>query len=721
MTGVFITIASTIITLLIGMFVYTRNPKQTLNRVYALMTLAFVILMVANAFTINNYAADTLLFIRVVLFATTIAIALIYFLILYIRSTTFEKKQKVASFWIVVVTVLVAILNFTPLVFAGLSVNGVQPVPVPAIGAILFAVHFLGLLFLSFVLLFKGISTTTGAKRSQYTSILIGIAPILLVAPMTSFIMPVILMQTEYIYLSPIYILFFVSMVAYSMVKYKLFDIKLAAIRTAAYILALSTLAGVYFGLGYIVSDVFFGDKKRANVDALNIVLALLLAFIFQPVKRFFDKVTNILFYRDAYDSGEFFARLNKKLTSTTDLRPLLEVISTELSATLKAEQAFFYIESDSLHYISAGTAKHSLLPRSDAHELDQYILKNGYQVISASDLPNYPSIRRMLISHGVELILPLIQNNINIGYFCLGGHRVSKYSSRDIKVLETISDELVIAIQNALSVQEIRNLNDTLQQRINEATKELRASNAQLQRLDKAKDEFVSMASHQLRTPLTSVKGYISMVIEGDAGKISDTQKHLLEEAFTSSERMVHLINDFLNVSRLQTGKFLIDKHPIDLSRIVQQEIDGLQTTAESRNLSYVYNRPSGFPVLDIDEGKIRQVVMNFADNALYYSTEGTKIIVKLAIENGDVVFTVTDHGIGVPKDEQAQLFGKFYRASNARKQRPDGTGVGIFLAKKVVDAHGGTVIFESVENQGSTFGFRLSVAALRPADNAN
>jgi len=141
--------------------------------------------------------------------------------------------------------------------------------------------------------------------------------------------------------------------------------------------------------------------------------------------------------------------------------------------------------------------------------------------------------------------------------------------------------------------VHEIRELNESLQQKIANATKELRSSNAILRQLDKIKDEFISMASHQLRTPLTSVKGYLSMVIEGDAGKITPSQKQLLDQAFMSSENMVHLINDFLNVSRIQTGKFIIDKSPVDLSELVEQEINSLVPNAKVRNMKLVYKKP--------------------------------------------------------------------------------------------------------------------------------
>jgi signal transduction histidine kinase len=198
-------------------------------------------------------------------------------------------------------------------------------------------------------------------------------------------------------------------------------------------------------------------------------------------------------------------------------------------------------------------------------------------------------------------------------------------------------------------------------------------------------------------------------MLIEGDVGKISADQKQLLNEVFISSERMVRLIGDFLNVSRLQTGKFVIEKHPVDLALLVQRELDGLTQNATARGMKFIYKKPKNIPILNLDENKIQQVIMNFSDNAIYYSKDKAKITVTLKKVPGYVEFKVIDTGIGVPKAEQPHLFNKFFRATNARRARPDGTGVGLFLAKKVIDDHGGKILFESKEGKGSTFGFRL------------
>ena len=496
----------------------------------------------------------------------------------------------------------------------------------------------------------------------------------------------------------------------------RLLDIKLYAVRTVVYILAIGTLAVVYAVIAFSVSQWLSVAATPSQQATLNVGLALLLAFIFQPIKQFFDKVTNRLFFRDNYDIGAFYARLSQLLTSTTDLKVLLQQAASEISKTMKSENALFFVYNKNQHVTTSGTLAHTHLSPKDAHVIDAYVAEHGDHPIVTEQLEKQNGLRRLLSRSNIAIVLPLLRGNDNqvIGYLFLGDHQSSNYTHRDISALETIADELVIAIQNALSVQEVKELNETLQQRIDEATKELRESNEQLQKLDEAKDEFVSMASHQLRTPLTSVKGYISMVLEGDAGKISDAQRHLLSEAFISSERMVHLINDFLNVSRLQTGKFMIDRRLVDLAHITEQEVASLQTTAKAHDLKLRYKKPTRFPSLYIDEGKIRQVIMNFIDNAIYYSSERSTVTIGLELVDGSAILTVHNEGMGVPKEEQSHLFTKFFRATNARKQRPDGTGVGLFLAKKVITEHGGSMVFSSEMNKGATFGFRLPVKKL-------
>ncbi len=504
-----------------------------------------------------------------------------------------------------------------------------------------------------------------------------------------------------------------VAALYYSVIRHQLFDVRFVVVRGVAYACVLASLSIVYYLLAYVVSVVILGGQTTdtVSVSPINIMLALFLTLIFQPIKLFFDRATNKYFYKENYSSVGFFAQLSHILTSTTDLRGMLERVSTEMATTLKSEQVFFFLYYTNAidHHMSAGTHSHARLPLHDARLLDDYAESTEDPVFLTEFLSENITVQRMLRSHKIALVMPLRQGETIAGYVMLGEHRSGTYTKRDLKILLAISNELVIAIQNALSLHEIKELNATLQQKIDVATKELRYSNAQLRHLDEVKDEFMSMASHQLRTPLTSIKGYMSMVLEGDLGEISPQQRKVLGEAFNSSERMVRLIADFLNVSRLQTGKFLIEKTPFDLGLAVKQEVDALHLMMVTHDLNLKLHLPKSPVPVVADEAKLRQVIMNFIDNAVYYSPPGSDIAIDLISTTDGIDFTVTDSGIGVPKAEQVRLFDKFFRATNARRQRPDGTGVGLYLAKKVMTAHDGSMIFRSVEGKGSTFGFHL------------
>lgn len=705
---------------LIGLFVLSRDARQWANRIYALLTLSFVVLIVANLFTFGQSTDPVviLLCIRLVAASTTAVLTLLYFLLKLLLDVKEAQTigARAVNIYLLFASLGVILLNLSPLVFESVSLSEEGGLSVTIGWAVtLFGIHALIFLILSIRRLIGGLRQREKTRRGQSLSILIGLVPTLVLAPITSFVLPVLFNQVFFVAFTPLYIVFFVAAVAYAMIRHGLFDIRLAAVRTAAYGLTLLSLSAIYYGFVYVISVFIFKEQAQStmfSVNPANIGLALVIAFIFQPIKRFFDKVTDKLFYKDNYSIDEFISKLNQTLNSTNDLRTLLERSSTVIGSTLKSDQAFFFVNLENGHYMTAGTDGHAKVSLKDVADIDP--LGKNKEPVLASLLGVDNPVRRMMISHRIELIMPLFKSEQPVGYLCLGSHRAQGYTRRDIRALTTIADELIIAIKNALAVEEVRQLNLTLEQRIDTATRELRASNAQLQRLDEAKDEFISMASHQLRTPLTSIKGYVSMLIEGDMGAITKEQKQVLTEAFMSSERMVRLISDFLNVSRLQTGKFVIDKRPVDLAQLVQHEVNSLVSNAASRDQKFIYKAPKNIPKLEVDENKIQQVVMNFADNAIYYSKDGGVITVTLKKTlDGFVEFRVKDQGIGVPEKEKAQLFKKFFRATNARKARPDGTGVGLFLAKKVIDDHDGSIIFESTEGKGSTFGFRLPVPA--------
>jgi signal transduction histidine kinase len=659
--------------------------------------------------------------------ATFIASVLMGFAVLYfaksVTNTAIFTKWLYIDLAILIVAITLSASNLVIDAIVSFDISSLRPLRGIAYPLILILI--LQFIMRGLFIIERERRKSKGRKRSQLNLISSGLIAGTALAVITNIILPNITGDTSTSRFAFLAVIIWTIMLVYAVVQHRFLDIRLAIVRGVGYIAALITVMALYLLVVVFAISTLLPETARAYnpMQSYDIVVAVVAAMTFQPIRRFFDRITRAIFYRDAYDSQKVLDHVTTSFVHSVDPVNLSRRTLDQLFASIRPSfisivilPSHGYVHS---RVIRIGKGKNK------EEELLETLNQHRQSVISEDDMNDLSATtRRQLYKSDVALAARIGTHDNAVGYLFLG-HKATggAFTSQDIDLIHLVADGLAVAIQNALRFEEINNFNKTLQEKVDEATSELRHTNAQLQRLDEAKDEFVSMASHQLRTPLTSVKGYISMVLEGDVGRITAPQRQLLDEAFTSSERMVHLINDFLNVSRLQTGKFIIDLKPIDLAKIAAQEVESLKTTAKAHDLKLRFRPPSYFPVLYLDEGKIRQVLMNFIDNAIYYSREGSVITIELAIIEGDAVLKVSDTGIGVPEDEKAHLFSKFFRASNARKQRPDGTGVGLFLAKKVIIAHGGTMVFESVEGEGSTFGFRLPIKKLSnaPANNAD
>ena len=584
-------------------------------------------------------------------------------------------------------------------------------IPIHAIHYVIFATFFLVFFLISMWFGYVAWKKSDSIRRKQVAIYMIG----LLICSIPGFAVDLLLPALgdyRYVWVGPVATIIFLFAIMYSIVRYRLMDVKMAVARSVSYMLLLIALAVVYIISAYIISIVVFQRSLTidSHVNLMNMILAMVLAVTYQPVKRFFDKFTDRVFYYGEYDADTFTREISKILTYTADLQLLTRRISSYIASSLKAEKVAFCIPEKGI-YGRAGRRRIAVVEEDIRSIMDYYYKNCSFPEVILANQVKDPELKKLLDIHRTKIIMPLLYQNQETGILFLGEHKSLGYSSRDIEMLESIAGELAVSIRNSLSLEEINELNKSLQRKIDEATKELRFSNRQLQRLDEAKNEFISMASHQLRTPLTSIKGYLDMMLEGDLGKITPTQRAVLREAFSSSERMVRLINDFLNVSRLQTGKFNIDKQKIDIAQILRDEVALLKVVADQRSVEMNLKINKKVPLIAADSEKIRQVILNMIDNAIYYSDPHKKVIISLKNNNDMIEFTVKDSGIGVPKSEQANLFSKFFRGTNARKKRPDGTGVGLFLARKVILSHDGEMIFESEEGKGSTFGFKLPV----------
>ncbi len=246
----------------------------------------------------------------------------------------------------------------------------------------------------------------------------------------------------------------------------------------------------------------------------------------------------------------------------------------------------------------------------------------------------------------------------------------------------------------------------------------ELSEANTRLAGLDLVKSEFVSVAAHQLRTPLTGVRWSLQSLVDGEVGELSEDQKNLLRESLDVTITAAELINDLLDTARIEEGRFGYKPELQDFLPIIEKVVATVRTNAERKKIALSVSTPRVLPHIFIDAEKISIVIDNLLNNAIKYTPEGGAVALTVRKHAHDVEIAIADTGIGIPKEQQRQVFDQFFRARNAKLFAPSGTGLGLYMAKNIVENHGGTLTFTSAENEGTTF--RFTIPLRRPKREA-
>lgn len=248
--------------------------------------------------------------------------------------------------------------------------------------------------------------------------------------------------------------------------------------------------------------------------------------------------------------------------------------------------------------------------------------------------------------------------------------------------------------------------------EQLQEMTDKLAIANDQLRKLDNAKSEFISIASHQLRTPLTAVKGFISLLLEGSYGKMTRKQEDVLNKVYTSNERLVDLVEDLLNLSRIESGRMEYTFAPVKMEDVLREIYDTFIIRAKDNKLYLDLKLPENpLPEISTDKNKIREIISNLVDNALKYTPKGG-VTVRLTGDEEKMTVAVSDTGIGVPKDELPYLFAKFSRGKDTLRLNTGGTGLGLHVGQRMIEELHGKIWVESAgKDKGSTFFVELPV----------
>jgi signal transduction histidine kinase len=708
--------------LLLGAFVFSKNSRSFTNRNFFYLTISISLWALFNF--LENVNFDFGLRKTFLILDFALASVMSYFWLVYCANFLIESiNLKIRK-----------ILILPPLVFFLLSFLGgiiIKNISLKE-GAIYFDLGPLFILYGAFVFFYFAVGIYflinkfrkfQGLYKLQTLYVLLGF---ILAAPIT-FAINVLFSQIATVSVSRIgiYAIFFIVLSdTYAILKYRLMDVRVIIRRSAVFTVLVLMITALYAVLSYLLS-VFFTELIGISSVILNgVVMAVLVALGFEPLKTSLSLVTDKYLFKAEYNPQEVLSEFSESLTSTLDLGTISSFIVNRLGEVFKSKfiSLFLLDEEEKQYYkvLDYGkvVAQMDKIDKKLFDKIFKYLqsigkdreitvreeLKKNNEILQNSTLK---LLTDTLDKFEVNLIVPLYQRDKLMGILFLGDKKSGDvYSMQDLRILEIISGQSAVAMQNAQLFEEQKHFAEHLKKEVDKATKELQSANIQLKKLDRAKSEFISIASHQLRTPLTAIKGYISMMQQGDFGKLSEKLNQPLDRVFKSTDRIIHLVEDLLNISRLESGRMQYDFEKVDLADLVQEVYDELEQYGKKRGLDFTYQRPKEkLPLIEIDRNKIRETIMNLMDNAVKYTEKG---FVKVSLEklDGTVRFKVSDSGRGIAPDEMPMLFQKFSRASGVQLIHVEGTGLGLYIAKEILKKHKGKIWAESEgRGKGSSF----------------
>ena len=308
-------------------------------------------------------------------------------------------------------------------------------------------------------------------------------------------------------------------------------------------------------------------------------------------------------------------------------------------------------------------------------------------------------------------IIAPLVVERRTTAFFIVAGQDLQEV---DTPAIAAFAHQAAITLENARLYKQVRAYTEELEQRVAERTRDLERAVAKAQEADKLKSQLLSIVSHELRTPLASIKGYVTTLIDYRDRLQTETQEEFLHIIDEESDRLRELVENVLDMSRIEAGVLRIHPEPAPLAPVIEDALTTLQPKLAGREVDV--HLPDALPDVVIDAGRVRQVISNLIDNAAKYSPPGARIDISVAVDDGHVTVGVHDRGPGIAPEHAQKIFDRFYRIDDARIRTTGGIGLGLAISRALIEAHGGRLWLESQVGQGTTFYFSLPIAPGEP-----
>ncbi|MFH1456619.1 MAG: ATP-binding protein [Patescibacteria group bacterium] len=709
-------ILTAILNFVLGIFIYLNGREKKINRVYS-WNIAAIISWVLAMFFFRSASQTSAFFWCTILYSTPTIIASSFLYFTYIFPSQRIKKLSWRPWVIFLSNIYIIFLVIIP----GMVIQEVNVRPgmekeiiFNLIPYIFYAFYILVCFSLGFVRLFQKYLKSQGRERVQIIYLLFGYAVAANFAFVTNLIMPW-LGNFSFNWLGQVFTITMVGFTSYAIIAYSLMDVKVVLRRSLVYLATLMSILFVAVIIEYSV--ILFMSSVP---DVLNFIILVSGVSVFPWLKSRYYNFANKYFFSSLYDGQKVIAELSDKLSSTLEVGKICKIISDTLVNTFHTKAVGILINSNTNkgYYIKFNQGFKVGQKKYFASNLilnEQFVKQHKNIVVEEirkTNTKGYEETLKILDKYGVEILTPLNIQKENIGLLVLSSKESKDmYNSEDLRVLKIIGSQSAVALQNSLLYQASQLFGEKLKKEVERATHDLRIANEHLKQLDRAKTEFISVTSHQLRTPLTGIKGYLSMFLEGDFGKLRPEQKKIMLDVFNNSNRLVRLVNIFLNVSRIESGRLKLQKSKFNLYSLVDEISRELKLEADKKKLILEVVKPKEEIYVLADRDKIADVVLNLIDNAIKYTEKGSiKACVMMNKEKARV--EVKDSGVGISKEEAKELFNKFVRGKKIAQINTSGTGLGLFIAKKIIELHGGKIWVESDgEGKGSTFVFEIQV----------
>jgi len=500
----------------------------------------------------------------------------------------------------------------------------------------------------------------------------------------------------------------------YAVVKHNLFDVDVFIRRSVTYLLLSGIVVALFFGFGTAFSlglQEFTGQSSRIA----TVVSTILIIMLFNPLRTRIDRTIDRRFFRERYEYSATIRKASSILVSIIDLNQLLHQLLDTVTDAIKIERGLIMLKSADREefkvVVTDGYEKSQpvmLLPATHPFLRHLEDAKKAVQINDVEELHEFEDERALhleaMAGLGIVLAIPVLYERRLIGVLGLSEKKSGAwYSSEDMELLSTLMMQTAISIENARKVEELKKMI------------ELEASYRELQKLDELKDNFLSMVSHDLRTPMTSIKGYATL-LNARAGRLTEErQEHYTSIIMKECDRLTRLINDLLDLQRFEAGRMQLDFKDVDLAEIIRSAAASFRGGAITRRIDLREELPPGEVLVSADADRLAQVVSNLLSNALKFSPEESTVIVSMEIVSEDGVRSarvwVKDNGPGIPEDQQAGLFDKFKQVEGLVRGREQGSGLGLALVREIINEHGGTVGVDSEPGRGSAFYFTIKL----------